>query len=476
MTPNNKRTKTQIIFISISAPLIMRNMLIQPESVLDRLKAEKHLTIVLLVPESAYEKMREDFEEEKVIIEPVFFAWRVKKLSQKLYNFFATYLIFTEGARLFAWHGIRLDKPVAGGKKGRFLYPVKLLIANTFGKSKWIKTRFCPWLDGRVYRERPHKELFEKYKPDLIFLPDILSVQDVGILREAGRQGIKTIGVPGSWDHLPKRFEPLHVDRLVVWAEPFKKEAMELHNYDAKDISISGIPQYDLFANHEYILPREKFLRPFGLDSNQKLISFFSGSSYTPDDGDIVSMLVEFMKTKQFAADVQLFIRPYPAIPKDHEKFDIFNNESSIYIDWIEPQKIFPHKGNRWYPTINALTHLMNIMYHSDVIINTYSSVSVEASVFAKPIININFDGYQKRPFSQSIQRFKHLSHYKHVLETGGVCLVHSKDELLKSINEFLKNPKANKENTLTLQEKMCWRVDGKASERIADQVLQALE
>jgi len=61
--------------------------------------------------------------------------------------------------------------------------------------------------------------LFNKYKPDLVFLPDVHSIQDVTVLREAKRQKIKTIGMPGSWDHFPKRFEPLRVDKLMVWNE-----------------------------------------------------------------------------------------------------------------------------------------------------------------------------------------------------------------------------------------------------------------
>src|SRR3989344_1436623 len=222
MEVTQKDTKT--IFMSISAPQIMRSMLMLPESVLKRL-VDTGARVVLLVPELAYAKMREDFESERVTIEPIVVELRIKKFSKKLYNFLTTYLIFTEGARLFAWHGIRLDKPVAGGKKWRLLYPIKLLISATLGRWRWFKLTLMPRIGLLVYRERPHRGLFERYHPDLVYLPDVLSIQDVSVLREAKRHNIRTLGMPGSWDHLPKRYEPFHVDPLLVWADPFKQEA-----------------------------------------------------------------------------------------------------------------------------------------------------------------------------------------------------------------------------------------------------------
>ncbi|HEY4517679.1 MAG TPA: CDP-glycerol glycerophosphotransferase family protein [Candidatus Paceibacterota bacterium] len=472
MNPVEKKKKT--IFISVSAPHIMRSMLILPGSVLERLISSGVL-VVLLVPKETHQKMQEDFEGENVLVEPIEVELRVKKFSKKLYNFFATYLIFTEGARLFAWHGIRLDKPVAGGKRGRLLFPLKWLIANSFGKWRWFKLALMPRIGLLIYRERPHRELFERYHPDLVYLPDVLSIQDVSVLREAKRQNIQTLGMPGSWDHLPKRFEPFHVDELLVWAEPFKKEAVELQGYVEGDVSIVGIPQYDLFARTEYLLSREEFFKMFELDPARKIIALFSSGFYMPDDGDIADIIMSEMKEGKSLSEAQLFIRPYPAMPDEHKKFDVFADKPRVYLDWVAPQKVFPHKGNRWYPSTDGLIHLMNLMYHADVIISTYSSVNVEASAFLKPIININFDGYQIRPFSQSIKRFKHLSHYKHVLETGGVRNVNSKEELLESIREFLKNPNANRERVLTLQKKLCSTLDGKASERVVAHIFKTL-
>jgi hypothetical protein len=427
------------------------------------------LKIVIFVPEQAYEDVKRDFENNNIVVEAVHVNWK-RNLFQRIYYFISTYLIFTEGSKLFASKGIRLDIPVAGGRK--YTYYLKLVIAGTLGKSNVVKNYIMPKFDSFVYRERPYKNLFNKYKPDLVFLPDVHSIQDVTVLREAKRQKIKTIGMPGSWDHFPKRFEPLRVDKLMVWNEVIKKEAIELQNYDSKNVFITGAPYYDIFTKNEFLLSREDFFNKFNLNQNKKLIFYSSGSKYAPDDGDVVDIILKSIKENKFNKSAQIFLRPYPGVKFDHDKFDKFNNEDLIYVDWIKPKKIFGHSGHSWYPTIDSIFHFYNTLYHSDIIVNTYSSVSVEASALLKPIININFDGYKNRPFEQSIKRFRQLSHYKNVMDTEGVKNVSNAVDLINTLNNFINDPSCNYVNTKELCDKMCWKVDGKSSERIANHIL----
>ncbi len=461
------------IFISLSSPTILRNFFLVPEGVFDKLKNSK-LKIVLLVQSAALEQINKKFSGDNVFVEPIKLRWKMT-IPQRIYNFFSTYLIFTGSLRLFSSLGVRNDIPVAGVRLGRLLYPLKAIISVTLGKSLWIKKILMPKIDGLVYHSRPFKHLFEKHKPDLVFIPDVIGMQGIGMLRESKRQKIKTLGMCGSWDHFAKKYEPLKVDRLLVWNEALKEEAMELHNYDKNDVFVVGVPQYDLFARKNLLMEKKDFFDKFNLDANKKLIFFASEAKHSPDDGDIVEMILNFIKEKKLLSGAQIFLRPYPGVKFDHQKFDKFNGASDICINWIELDKSFGMASHPWIPTLDRMIDFMNIICHSDIIINTYSSISVEASAFLKPIININFDGYKKRPFNKSVKRFQLLSHYKHVSETGGVRMAESEKDLLSALNEFLSNPESNLENTVKLRDKMCFKIDGKSSERIAAHILDFL-
>ncbi|MEK7575800.1 MAG: CDP-glycerol glycerophosphotransferase family protein [Patescibacteria group bacterium] len=462
------------IFISVSTPILIRNFLLIPNGLLDILKKQKDTRIVLLVVDSAAEVVKKDFGDTNVIIEPVKVKWK-RNLLQKLGIFFNTYLNLTPLAWLEATMGVRIDEKALRKKKKYPLF-LKKFIANTFGKSKWVRKKLASKIDNFIFSERPYKDLFDKYKPLVIFVPDIFGPQGLNILREAKRQGVKSLGMTASWDHFPKRFEARKPDTLLVWNEILKKEAIELQDYEEKNIFVSGVPQYDLFAQKEHLLSREEFFKNINLDSGKKLISFFSSSKRAPDDGDIVDMILKWIKEKKFSYNAHMYIRPYPGVVSDHEKFDKFEGNKLVYIDWIEKKRLFGDGAHAWYPSLEGMIFFMNVLYHSDVIISTYSSVSVEASVFLKPAININFDGYKQRPFEQSIKRSKYKSHFMHVFETKGVWQVENQQELFDSIEKFLKNPDTNKENLIKLRDKMCWKIDGKASERIANKILEYIK
>lgn len=461
------------IFISISTPILIRNFLLMPNGLFDILKKQKDARIVLLVVDSAADVVRKDFVGANIVIESVKVKWR-RSLLQKTGVFFNSYLNLTPLAWLEATMGVRIDEKALKKKKKYPLF-LKKFIANTFGKSKWIRIKLAPKIDNFIFSERPYKDLFDKYKPTVVFVPDIFGPQGLNILREARRQGVKSLGMTASWDHFPKRFEARKPDILLVWNEVLKKEAMELQDYE-ENIFVVGVPQYDLFVQKEHLLPREKFFKNINLDPDKKLISFFSSSKRAPDDGDIVDIILKWIKKRKFSCDAQMYIRPYPGISSDHEKFDRFGKDNLIYTDWIEKRRLFGDSAHAWYPLFEGMIFFMNVLYHSDVIISTYSSISVEASAFLKPAININFDGYKQRPFEQSIKRSKYKSHFMHVLETNGVRQAENQQELFDLIEEFLKNPDANKENLAKLRDKMCWRIDGKASERIANKILEYIK
>jgi len=457
------------IFISISTPILIRNFLLVPGGLLDILKTQKDLKIVLVTVKQAAEAVEHDFGGGGVIIEPVSVNWR-KTWLERAGFFFNSYLNLTELAWLEATMGVRIDEKATRKKK----YPVffKKFIAQTFGQSKWIRTKLAPKIDDWIFRRRPGKELFLKYRPAALFVPDIFGTQGLELLREAKRQGVPSVGMTASWDHFPKRFEARKPNQLLVWNETLKQEAIELQNYEPDKISVVGVPQYDLFTQKDYLLNREYFFKQLNLDPNKKLISFFSSSKRAPDDGDIVDMILRWNDEDHLASKINLYLRPYPGVVSDHEKFDRFQDKSGVYIDWIDRQRLFGDSAHAWYPTLEGMIFFMNVLYHSDVVISTYSSVSVEASVFLKPAININFDGYKTRPFEKSIKRSKFKSHFNHVFLTSGVYQAESADDLLNFINKFLQNSDANREGLIKLRDKMCWKIDGRTSRRIADQVL----
>ena len=69
---------------------------------------------------------------------------------------------------------------------------------------------------------------------------------EVPLLRTARRRGVFSMAIDPSWDNFTNKLIPVRqVDRLVVWNDIMKAQAMELHGYRAEAIRVAGAPQFD---------------------------------------------------------------------------------------------------------------------------------------------------------------------------------------------------------------------------------------
>jgi CDP-glycerol glycerophosphotransferase (TagB/SpsB family) len=144
------------------------------------------------------------------------------------------------------------------------------------------------------------------------------------------------------------------------------------------------------------------------------------------------------------------------------------------------PQKIAiddPGGGANFIQTDLTLgdSHLADLLYHSDVVVAFASTLAIDAVVFNKPIVFIGFDG-ESRPYWQSVKRFYDLDHQQFLLKIGGIKFAKNLDELKNYIQEYLNNPNLDDSGRKKIIYKLCWRLDGKSSERLADVLIKFLE
>lgn len=451
------------IFITLLSNVVLGNFDF-PDGVLDQFvsKRPKDVRLVFLVLKGLEDRVRPFLRDNSVVMEVIERAQPARGL-EKLFQFFYSYLIFTDTTKILATFGARADRPPAGGN--RHLAFVKSFIANTFGKSKFVKRRLVPRLFEFFSSDRPHRRLFNKYQPSAVFLSSIAFLPDLGFLTEAKRRGITTIGMACNWDHLNKYYIPVRADYILVQNEPMRHEAVQLQEYAPEQVAPVGFAQFDAHVNFsKQPISKKEFFKKFGIPENKKLVLFISGAAYALDEPDVLKEIIGWIEQNRFNLPVHLMIRPY-VIARDRAseeaKFGQFNNHPSVAFNSFRRDESVETRN--WY---------LAMLYYADVIIPIFSTMAIEAAIFDKPTISIGFDGYKKRPFHQSVTRLEHLTHFKHVLGAGSVKIVRSFPDLYQSINHYLRFPASDNAKRKELIQKMCYRLDGKASERIADFVL----
>ncbi len=430
-----------------------------PDSVLERLCRRKDIKIIVLARRGLCPWLKDKYSEPNFIFEE-FDEDHKKNLLQKIFYFFYSYLIFTDTTMLVSSYGVRADKPRPFYRYWN--YPVKLFIARIIGRSDWIKNVLVPSLFPSVFGRRPYKYLFDKYKPDLVFLTGIcLWPVDLEFLVEAKLRKISSLGMPGNWDHLSKYFVPFKPDKLLVWSRQVRHEALEYQGYSESQIKIVGAPQIDFMIKPENLTARSSFLQNFNFPSDSKVISFFSQGPYSLDGADLVDMILKWIRAGELPGNLRLVIRPHPSGRMELEKYLPFQADPLVYIDKLEG----------WSTVPNVLNY-MNVLYHSDVVLTTYSSIATEASIFDRPTIIASFDGYKKRPIYQSVKRHARFTHFQYLLKFGGIKVTESGVELLGAINEYLSSPGKDKDARMKLRDEVFGYFDGGNAGRIVEEVL----
>lgn len=460
------------IFITLTNRAVFRNLFFFKESVFYKLRAkqllDKDLRIILLIPKrevSKYETLLSSELNDRCLIAPI----RVPSPSgkiERLFYFVYSYLIYTGTTKLLATMGMRPDEPPAGGR--RFLAPIKWFIANTLGRSEWIKTKLVPALFLKIVTPRPFEEIFEKYKPVLVFASHMYGWFDAHLLAEAKRAGIRTMGMAAGWDHLDKYFLPFHLDTLLAQSVEIKNSAVKYQGYVPSAIEITGYPHFDFITDPRILQSKEDVLDFLHLPKNARYMMYVSGSAYCPDEPAIIAKIIGWIKAGKFGLDMYLIIRPYSGGRSkdkefDQEKFDRF----------VEDPCVRFFSDDLW-GDVEMSKKFTNVTRYCEVLIGMYTTIILEAATLDRPLVAAAFDGDRRLPLHRSIRRFEQFEHFRDVLKTGALSTAYNFDELQAIIKAYVDNPSLRSGERQVMRDSLCHVLDGKASERIADMIVSA--
>ena len=114
--------------------------------------------------------------------------------------------------------------------------------------------------------------------------------------------------------------------------------------------------------------------------------------------------------------------------------------------------------------------HIANLLAHSGVYLGLgATTLSIEACAVGTPSLWIGFDGNTQHSNKNDSCRLQYnLPVFERIIKTGAIPLVESKEELLTTIQRFIKNPDVNKtERERMLRQEYTNAGDGKTAERI---------
>lgn len=354
------------------------------------------------------------------------------------------------------------------GRPPRFsTYLLRMIFFAPLGFLPGLR-RLLRELDYRLNPEREHDAVIARHKPDLVF--STAAGGDTSVVKAARRLGIPSVDMPKSWDNLSKTLIQAKADRLIVWSEFMKEQAVRFQDYRPEEISVTGGPQFDYYAHPERLLSREAFCAKFGFDPEKKIILYGSSGGNVCDERSHAELIAKAISSGAIP-DAQLLIRPHLGYLGDAERFAGLEVPGLVVIDRTDKQD--PAMRDRWDVSEEHQKNLFNSLHHADVCVNVASTLTLDSIACGTPVVNVNFD-VKPASVHWSTKRLYGTDYIDAIVKAGGSFVETDADSFIGRLTAILAGGKddGRMRERRAMIEHFLYRVDGKSAERIAGTLL----
>jgi hypothetical protein len=359
-----------------------------------------------------------------------------------------------------------------GRLKARLLY----LAAHLLGRACSFP-RGIQWLDRMHQRSAyraPHTKEFLSFlsveRPSMMFCTHQRALEAVPAMLAARRLGIHSAVFIYSWDNLPRGRMPVYADTYVVWSDHMKRELLGYYpDVIPGRVDIVGTPQFENYFNSSLIVPKERFFGEHGLDIHRPVICFSGSDITSPFDPVYLEDLADALLRVPAGERPQILFRRSPVDTSD--RFDgVLRRHPEIAVSNPRWQRVKNGDWSQLVPTQEDGTLLVNVVYHSDVVVNVGSTMGMDFAIFDKPGIFVayNPEGHVEK---WDIDDYYRLPHFVSVHELQPVYWARSPQELGELVLHALKNRFEKREARKAWLELIVRQPLDSASERFADEM-----
>ena len=325
---------------------------------------------------------------------------------------------------------------------------VAMIVRALISIAPFLRRCLLRW-EYLMLRDSATEQLIRDERPDLVLLGSPGYVpQDAVLLHAARKHDIPTATAVLSWDNLSSKglINP-QPDRLLVWSEHMKNEAIKLHGFDNRRIVETGAIIYDTFATAACLGSKEDHFRQLRLDPNRKLI--FYGTNHSglfSGEVEVVKKIAEWVEQDDLGMPCQLWVRLHPQAVGGPFAVNV-----DAYMRLASPRvriEIPPVQESRmlWELPKADLKHLVHILRDADIVINAGSTISLDAAVLDRPVVAIAYDAECEVPYHRSLRRVYGFTHMANVVRAGAVQLATSEEVLKDNIVRYLNDPTLDRE------------------------------
>lgn len=325
-----------------------------------------------------------------------------------------------------------------------------------------------------------HRDHYEHFQPDLVVTCTFGLGSDGILMAEARYHGVSVATAVQSWDKTStKGYPAILPDAALLWSDVTAEEARQFLDVPRERLHVEGAPLWDRHFRTNGFCTREVFFGAHRLDPQTKLIAVSIGSPcYHSGNLRLIDFLMEQMRQGGFDCPVSLLFRQHPGyLSYERERVEMtafiaerseFSNVAFMDVDVNE------HGGALMYKEADS-DYLCTMFFHCDLSISIVSSHLIEAAIFGKPAINIEYGQWVNEMYDFDLSQYT-AEHLYRIYRTGAIYRALKEADLMKMANEALTLPSSAREPLARLVDQEAPKNRGFAAVHVAKRLITIAE
>jgi hypothetical protein len=270
------------------------------------------------------------------------------------------------------------------------------------------KSRFARRAVGAVLRasealapiSAASRDFITQQDPDVVLITSMTAwrLPQIDHLRAARALGRRTGVCIFSWDHLSSKALLRQVpDRVLLWNETQKQEAIRWHGMPAERITVTGAQCYDQWFDRPPSRDRASFCQAVGLPADRPLLLYVcSVMTPNPYESRFVQHWIEEIRRSPDPRlrSAGILVRPHPERMEEWEGVSLEHCGDAVLYgrNPVNPQ---------------AQDDYFDSLYHSHAVVGLVTSAFLEAAIVGRPVHTLLLPEFEM--YQEGVQHFRYL-------------------------------------------------------------------
>ena len=283
-------------------------------------------------------------------------------------------------------------------------------------------------LECAVPEEPAIREFIQAHRPDVMLVSPLIDLgsSQIDYIRAARGLRIPTALCVWSWDNLSsKALIREWPDRVFVWNETQRAEAVELHGLPGARVVVTGAQCFDQWFNREPSRDRAEFCRQVGLPADRPFILYVCSALFrgSPVEANFVLDWIRHIRSSPSPVlrEAGILVRPHPGRMAEWKGIDTTSMGAVVW--GSNPV----HK--------QAKEDYFDSLYHSAAVVGINTSAFIEAGIAGRSVHTLIVPQYEENQTA--------TVHFEYLLKVGGGLLkvARSFEEHGRQLDDVLRNP-----------------------------------